>query len=105
MLEFKLNYYFEKYKDTCIISLTKFKDNFIKENGDFPLLNELAIMINKYQIKKYGDLLASGKKTGVIVKRGTYYRRADQRIRTRFGTKEERNRRKLESRWNNERNL
>ena len=63
MLEFKLNYYFEKYKDSCVISLSKFRDRFIKENGDFPLINEVFIMIQKYQYKNYGDLVASGRKT------------------------------------------
>lgn len=70
MLEFKLNYYFEKYKDTCIIKSRLFKELFIKENGDFPLLNELVVMIQRYQYNKYGELVESGRKTFRNVKKG-----------------------------------
>lgn len=54
MLEFKLNYYFEKYKDTSIVSRDNFRQRFKKENGKFNYLEELIVMIEKYQIKKYG---------------------------------------------------
>lgn len=55
MLQFKLNYYFEKYKDTSIVSRDNFRQKFRKENGRFKYLEELIIMIEKYQIKKYGS--------------------------------------------------
>lgn len=100
MLEFKLNYYVEKYKDTCMISTTEFKNRFIKENGEFPLLSELVIMIHKYQMRTYGDLVTKGLWCGRNVKKGTYYRKAEQRERCKFGTKEERKRRKLYEKWN-----
>lgn len=99
MLEFKLNYYFEMYKDTCILSAPRFKEIFTKKHGDFELINELAIMIQKYQYEKYGNLLSSGKRTGVNVKKGSYNNSYNNRIRDRFGTKEERMRRKLKERW------
>ena len=51
MLEFKLNYYFEKYKNASVISSPKFKEVFIKKEGEFELLNELLVMIQRYQIK------------------------------------------------------
>lgn len=95
MLEFKLNYYFEKYKDNCVISLSKFRDRFIKENGDFPLINEVFIMIQKYQYKNYGNLVPSGKLTNVRMKKGYYHRHEYNRLRDRFGTVEERKRRKI----------
>ena len=95
MLEFKLNYYFELYKDTCIIKTTLFKELFRKEHGDFPLLNELVVMIQRYQHQKYGELLESGKKTFRYVKKGTYSKQARAREKIRFGTKEERLQRKL----------
>lgn len=95
MLEFKLNYYFNLYKDTVLISATKFKDIFIRKHGKFELLNELVIMIQKYQYDKYGNLLQTGKSLNRIVKKGTYNNMEQARIRSRFGTKEERIRRKL----------
>lgn len=51
MLEFKLEYYFELYKDTVLLSTTKFKDVFTKKHGEFELLPELINMIQKYQYK------------------------------------------------------
>ena len=56
-LNFKLNYYFEKYKDTSLNSNEDFRLKFIKENGKFEYLNELILMINRYQVKKYGSNL------------------------------------------------
>lgn len=100
MLEFKLNYYFEKYKDSCVISLSKFRDRFIKENGDFPLINEVFIMIQKYQYKNYGDLVASGRKTTKEVKKGYYYKQEYNRLQKRFGTVTERKRRKIMEAYN-----
>lgn len=95
MLEFKLKYYFNLYKDTVLISATKFKDIFIRKHGKFELLNELVIMIQKYQYDKYGNLLQTGRSLNRIVKKGTYNNMEQARIRSRFGTKEERIRRKL----------
>lgn len=95
MLEFKLNYYFEKYKDTCVLSLSIFRDKFIKENGEFPLINEVFIMVQKYQYKQYGDLIGSGRKTYREVRHGYYGMKEDQRKRRRFGTKEQRQIRKI----------
>lgn len=56
-LDFKLNYYFEKYKNTSLNSNEDFRLKFIKEHGNFPYLNELILMINRYQVKKYGSNL------------------------------------------------
>lgn len=99
MLEFKLQYYFEKYKNTCVISAPKFKNTFIRKEGEFELLNELLVMIQRYQIKKYHDLIPSGNKTGTVVKRGTYGKLENQRNIHRFGSKEERQIRKLNEKW------
>lgn len=99
MLEFKLQYYFEKYKNSCVIVAPKFKSNFIKKEGEFELLNELLVMIQRYQLKKYGDLLASGKRTQVVVKKGNYAKLENQRKNNRFGSKEERLKRKLEEKY------
>lgn len=54
MLNFKLNYYFEKYKDTSIVSRDNFRQRFRKENGKFKDIEKLIVKIEKYQIKKYG---------------------------------------------------
>ena len=101
MLEFKLNYYFEKYKESCVLSARIFKDRFKKENGDFELINELVIMIQKYQYKKYGILLASGRQTDRIVKKNYYNHLENCRVYKKFGTREERIKRKLmeERKW------
>ena len=99
MFEFKLNYYFELYKDASIISTTRFKENFIKKHGEFPLLSELIIMIWKYQQDRYGELVQNGKKLTRYVKHGTYQKQEIQRIQKRFGNREERLRRKLDEKW------
>lgn len=95
MLEFKLQFYFHKYKDTCVISSTNFKTEFTKENGDFPLLNELIIMIQRYQLKRYGDLIERGDITLKRREKGTYNHLERARYQSRFGTKQERMQRKL----------
>lgn len=53
-MDFKLNYYFQKYKDASIVSRNNFRQRFKKENGKFNYLEELIVMIEKYQMKKYG---------------------------------------------------
>ena len=57
MNEFKLNFYFSKYKDFPLPNSDYFKKNFLKNEGNFIYLNELVIMIIKYQVKKYGQTL------------------------------------------------
>lgn len=95
MLEFKLNLYFEKYKEESIISYTDFKKKFNDENEPFTLFNELFNMIKEYQLKKYGSLIESGKEVkNYNVKKGDYCKSERTRMRDRFGTKEERLRRK-----------
>lgn len=101
MLEFKLQYYFEKYKDSNILSTTKFRYNFIKTEGEFPLINELIVKILRYQYKKYGDLVGSGKSIFRRCKKGELHAYQNRRMYTRFGSKEERNIRKR--RYDNER--
>lgn len=95
MLEFKLQFYFYKYKDKCVISSTNFKTKFIKENGDFPLLNELVIMIQRYQLKKYGNLIERGDITFKRKGKNKYNDLERSRYYSRFGTKRERMQRKL----------
>lgn len=98
MLEFKLNYYFEKYKDTPLSSATRFKAKFYKENGKFELLNELIVMIQRYQLEKYGEILEHGSITLLRCKKNTYCNRENNRKIRRFGTREERIRRSLNDR-------
>lgn len=99
MLEFKLNMYFEEYKDSILVSVPKFKEIFIKKHGEFELLNELINMIVKYQYKKYGNLLQTGKVITRNVKKGAFYKKEVARMRDRFGTKEERLKRKLDEKY------
>lgn len=94
MLDFKLEYFFTKYKDTPIIPLEKFRKKFKDENGEFTLFKELIIMIQKYQYKKYGDLI-NNKVINVPAKEGIYSIREKERIKGRFGTNKERTTRKI----------
>ena len=57
MNEFKLQFYFNIFKDKTMNNIVTFKANFKKLYGDFNYINELIIMIEKYQIKKYGCVL------------------------------------------------
>lgn len=99
MLEFKLQYYFELYKDTSIFYVGRFKQEFKSKHGDFPLLYELIIMIQRYQHKKYGDLLAYGDNIMEIRGKGVRSRNESKRYRDRFGNREERDRRKLKEKY------
>lgn len=98
-LEFKFNYYFELYKETPILSNENFKMKFIKKHGDFIYLNELVIMINKYQVKKYGTNLNNfikQYKSYEDIKREKLASR--QRNMRRFGSRLEQRRRKYNDR-------
>lgn len=95
MLEFKLKWYFEKYKDTILISTTRFKKEFTDKHGNFELLPELINMIQKYQYKKYGNLLQTGLGINKFAKKESLSRMEYQRNRNRFGSYEERQSRKL----------
>lgn len=61
-LDFKLNYYYYKYKDTPLPTSEEFRKNFKIKEYDFPYLNELIVMIINYQVKKYGMTLQNPKK-------------------------------------------
>lgn len=91
-LEFKLNYYFEKYKDTSFKTNEIFKRDFIKKEGDFTLLNELVLLINKYQVKKFGTNLCNECNINGLSKKIS--KRISNANRKKYGTIEERKRRK-----------
>lgn len=57
MTEFKLEFYFNLYKDRPISTREEFRIKFKKTHGEFEYINELLVMIEKYQIKKYGTTL------------------------------------------------
>ena len=73
---FKLKYYFEMYKDKVFRNSNIFRREFVKKHGEFPQLSELVVMIYNYQSQKYG-----GRLSGEFL----------------FDTKEERNRKKVNS--------
>lgn len=52
--EFKLNIYFNMYKDYPIASRDFFREMFVKKHGGYNYLPELIHMIEKYQFEKYG---------------------------------------------------
>ncbi len=60
MLEFKLNMYFEEYKDKPLPTREEFRKHFKDKHGEFQLVNELILKIEKYQFKKYGQTLVRG---------------------------------------------
>ena len=60
MDEFKLNYYFEMYKDKAFNNHKEFRREFIKKHGNFRYVSELIVMVYNYQNKKYGDRLTHG---------------------------------------------
>lgn len=97
--DFKLNYYFNIYKDTTCLSVSKFKDTFTRKHGKFEYLNELVVMIQRYQYKKYGNLVQSGKSLYNGALTNQFNTLEHQRVYDRFGTKEERLRRKLKEKW------
>ena len=55
--DFKLNLYFQLYKDTPLCKRNEFRKKFIKKNGKFECLDELIFMIEQYQIEKYEETL------------------------------------------------
>lgn len=61
-LDFKLNLYFNMYKDKPLPNGDEFRKNFKKEHGKFPYLNELVVMLINYQVKKYGQQLPNPQK-------------------------------------------
>lgn len=61
-LDFKLQFYFNLYKDKGMPNRAEFRNNFKKSHGEFAYVEELIIMIERYQIKKYGCTLTNGKR-------------------------------------------
>lgn len=61
-LDFKLNYYYYKYKDKPLPNSDEFRKNFKKNHGRFQYLNELILMIINYQVKTYGGTLPDSSK-------------------------------------------
>lgn len=55
--EFKLNLYFNMYKNYPIGSRDKFRGRFIAKHGRFHYLPELILMIEEYQKNKYGQTI------------------------------------------------
>lgn len=97
MLDFKLNYYFEKYKGYPVGSTTKFKADFIEKEGNFQYLHELIVMIQKYQIKKYSSVIDG--KTNEWLDNHKVYENDRCRKAARYGTKEERIKRNLKRKY------
>lgn len=58
--EFKLQFYFNLYKDKSIINSNMFRTKFKKLHGNFEHLDKLVVKMENYQIKKYGCILENG---------------------------------------------
>ena len=54
MEDFKLQFYFNLYKDKAMITRNLFRVEFIKRHGEFKYLEELIRMIEDYQIVGQG---------------------------------------------------
>lgn len=61
MSEFKLQFYFNLYKDRALPNRVEFRKNFKKNYGEFQYTEELIKMIEEHQMKKYGETLHDGK--------------------------------------------
>lgn len=61
-LDFKLNFYYHKYKDTPLPNSDEFRKRFERDEGKFVYLNELILMIINYQVKVYGQTLPDSHK-------------------------------------------
>ena len=61
MEDFKLDFYFNLYKDRGMGNRKRFREDFNKKHGRFQYLEELIVMIEKYQFRKYGEILHDGK--------------------------------------------
>jgi hypothetical protein len=61
MNEFKLQFYFNLYKNKALPNRDEFRKNFKKNYGEFQYTEELIKMIEKYQMRKYGETLHDGK--------------------------------------------
>lgn len=59
MNEFKLQFYFNLYKEKPFNSRDEFRLNFRKKHGRFQYIEELILMIEKYQMKKYGETITN----------------------------------------------
>ena len=55
--DFKLQLYFNMYKDYPIGSRDKFRQMFTKKYGRYHFLPELILMIEKHQKEKYGQTI------------------------------------------------
>lgn len=60
MLEFKLNLYFYLMRDNSFKNNQEIKFYFQRHYGYFELLNELVIMISRYQVNKWGQTKTDG---------------------------------------------
>lgn len=63
MEEFKLQFYFNLYKDKPFVNGVTFRKRFERMHGKFESINKLIVMIENYQIKKYGRILDDGFKS------------------------------------------
>lgn len=80
MEEFKLNFYFNLYKDREYANRDVFRANFHKLHGEFIYLEELIRMIEKYQMKKYGNILHTYKISDIKRRVNDHNNRREQAI-------------------------
>lgn len=86
-INFKLNYYFEKYKDMPFLNRKAFRAAFRRKYGKFEGLEELIIKIEKYQIKKFGSSIYDCFEKKTREERKYEQDKSTQRLRSRLGKK------------------
>lgn len=84
MMDFKLNMYFEMYKDLPLPNRDEFRRRFKKKHGNFIYLNQLILDIERYQLKKYGTTLSNYIKDMTKEERKRANRNEKQRLRRRL---------------------
>lgn len=92
--DFKMDYYFQKYKEYTMISLEYFRKEFKKTEGNYDKIDELFRKIQRHQIAKYGNVVGTGGHIFVENRRVT--KNDGRKIKRRFGTKAERRARRKE---------
>ena len=92
--EFKMNVYFEKYKECEMMSVYYFKKHFYEKEGKYYKIDDLVRKIQRYQINKYGNIVGTGGWAYADNKKAS--RQDWTTANNRFGTKKERRARRKE---------
>ena len=99
--EFEYNYYFEMFKEHSTIGHIAFKAMVKKKIKTSIDLDKLILDIERYQINKYGNIKGSAEwveNPGMLESQKLLRKEWEKNLR-KFGTREERNRRKIANKY------